>query len=82
MFETGTKKNPDPVVGLDTLRAAKAIATDLPIVAIGGIRRSTLLDVLSAGAESAAIISEILMMPENIRENLQDLIKEAHSQRR
>jgi thiamine-phosphate pyrophosphorylase len=82
IFETGSKENPDPVVGLEALREAKSIAAGLPIVAIGGIRRSTLLEVLSAGADSAAIISEILTTPENIHKNLQELMRVSAAQPR
>jgi thiamine monophosphate synthase len=49
-------------------------------VAIGGIRRSNLLEVLSAGADSAAIISEILATPENIPKNLQELLQVTNDQ--
>src|SRR5215813_3208688 len=37
VFATTTKLNPDPVQGLDGLRAAVAAATGRPVVAIGGI---------------------------------------------
>ena len=39
VFETSTKNNPDPVVGLAGLRAAsvRAVAAGVPLVAIGGI---------------------------------------------
>jgi len=80
IFETGSKQNPDPVVGLEAIRKAKSIVNDLPLVAIGGIRRSNLLEVLSAGADSAAIISEILATPENIPKNLQELIQVTNDQ--
>src|SRR6185437_11886533 len=36
VFATGTKQNPDPVVGLDGIRRARAL-TRKPLVAIGGI---------------------------------------------
>jgi len=80
VFETSSKENPDPVAGLDALREARSIAGPLPIVAIGGIRRSTLLEVLSAGADSAAIISDILTTPENIPQNLRELLQSAGGQ--
>jgi len=80
VFETSSKENPDPVAGLDALREARSIAGPLPIVAIGGIRRSTLLEVLSAGADSAGIISDILTTPENIPQNLRELLQSAGGQ--
>jgi thiamine-phosphate pyrophosphorylase len=36
VFATGSKDNPDPVVGLEGVKAARAL-TRLPLVAIGGI---------------------------------------------
>lgn len=74
VFPTQSKHNPDPVVGLDGLRSVKLVVHDLPLVAIGGIRGSALSDVFAAGADSAAIISEILAPPQNIRQNLRNLL--------
>jgi thiamine-phosphate pyrophosphorylase len=82
IFETRTKKDPDPIAGVDTLRAVRAITGNLPIVAIGGIQRSNLPEVLSSGADSAAVISEILRTPENIVKTLQKLLLESSSQLR
>jgi thiamine-phosphate pyrophosphorylase len=81
VFSTGTKKNPDPVAGLNQLQAAKALAGDLPLVAIGGIRQSNLADVFAAGADSAAIISEILSTPRDIATNLRKMLESATGQR-
>ena len=75
VFSTRTKKNPDPVAGLNQLQAAKALAGDLPLVAIGGIRQSNLADVFAAGADSAAIISEILSTPRDIATNLRKMLE-------
>ena len=57
IFTTSTKENPDPVVGLDGLRAVKAAIGDLPLVAIGGIKPVNTAEVLAAGADSVAMIS-------------------------
>ncbi len=62
IFATRSKENPDPVVGLDGLRAAAAGLT-LPLVAIGGITRANAREVLEAGADSVAVIRDIL--PDN-----------------
>ncbi len=40
IFPTATKENPDPVVGLELLRAARQL-TRKPLVAIGGITLET-----------------------------------------
>jgi thiamine-phosphate pyrophosphorylase len=58
IFPTTTKVNPDPVVGLDLLRRARAL-TSLPLVAIGGITLETASEVLAAGANSVAVISAL-----------------------
>ncbi len=60
IFETGTKANPDPVVGLDGLRAVRAAIGDMQLVAIGGITPATAPAVIEAGASSVALISALL----------------------
>jgi thiamine-phosphate pyrophosphorylase len=57
IFATSTKENPDPVVGLDGLRAVKAAIGNLPLVAIGGINLANTGEVLRTGADSVAMIS-------------------------
>jgi thiamine-phosphate pyrophosphorylase len=59
IFETKSKANPDPVVGTDLIRRVRAL-TDKPIVAIGGIKLENAADVMAAGADSVAVISDIL----------------------
>jgi thiamine-phosphate pyrophosphorylase len=58
IFPTSSKENPDPVVGLEFLRAARQI-TSKPLVAIGGITRATVADIWRAGADSVAVIRDI-----------------------
>jgi thiamine-phosphate pyrophosphorylase len=59
IFATNSKANPDPVVGTETIRKVRAL-TEKPIVAIGGIRLDRAAEVLEAGADSVAVISDIL----------------------
>jgi thiamine-phosphate pyrophosphorylase len=59
IFPTGTKANPDPVVGLEFLRAARKI-TRKPLVAIGGITVESAGDVYRAGADSIAVIRDLM----------------------
>ena len=59
IFATGSKENPDPVVGVEFVRQARAM-TDKPIVAIGGITLERAAEVPKAGADSVAVISDIL----------------------
>jgi thiamine-phosphate pyrophosphorylase len=61
VFSTRSKKNPDPVVGLEGVREAVTMAGKLPVVAIGGIAAETAPAVLAAGAASVAIISDLLV---------------------
>ena len=58
VFPTSTKENPDPVVGLDFIRAARRL-TGKPLVAIGGITLETAGEVFRAGADSVAVIRDI-----------------------
>jgi thiamine-phosphate pyrophosphorylase len=58
IFSTGSKVNPDPVVGVDFVRQARAMS-DKPIVAIGGITLECAEEVTEAGADSVAVISDI-----------------------
>jgi thiamine-phosphate pyrophosphorylase len=60
VFATQSKTQPDPVVGLDGLRAAVDRAGDLPVVAIGGITLAQARQVLDCGARSIAVISDLL----------------------
>jgi len=62
VFSTSSKEKPDPVVGLDGVRRARAL-TRKPLVAIGGITRANVALVIEAGADSAAVISDLLREP-------------------
>lgn len=64
VFATSSKMNPDPVVGLVGVREARAL-THKPLVAIGGIKRATGRAILDAGADSIAVISDLLCDPGN-----------------
>jgi thiamine-phosphate pyrophosphorylase len=58
VFETSSKDNPDPVVGLELVRQARAL-TRKPLVAIGGITAERAGEVYTAGADSVAVISDL-----------------------
>ena len=62
VFGTSSKENPDPVVGIDGVRRARAL-TRKPLVAIGGITRENARAVIEAGADSVAVISDLLREP-------------------
>jgi len=60
VFSTSTKANPDPVIGIEFIRRVRGL-TDKPIVAIGGIRLERAVEVIQAGADSVAVISDIIL---------------------
>ena len=59
VFATSTKRNPDPVQGLDGLRAAVAAASGRPVVAIGGITATQIGDVYRTGVHAVCAISAV-----------------------
>jgi thiamine-phosphate pyrophosphorylase len=59
IFRTTSKANPDPVVGTELIRQLRPL-TKKPIVAIGGIALEQAAEVIQAGADSVAVISDIL----------------------
>jgi thiamine-phosphate pyrophosphorylase len=63
VFATGTKLDAAPVIGLEGVRRARKL-TDKPIVAIGGIGRANARSVIDAGADSVAVISDLLAKDE------------------
>jgi thiamine-phosphate pyrophosphorylase len=62
VLATSSKDRPDPVVGLEGVRRARAL-TRKPLVAIGGITRANAASVIEAGADSVAVISDLLRAP-------------------
>jgi thiamine-phosphate pyrophosphorylase len=62
VFSTSSKDKPDPVVGLEGVRRARSL-TRKPLVAIGGITRANAASVIEAGADSVAVISDLLLDP-------------------
>ncbi|MFT3743445.1 MAG: thiamine phosphate synthase [Pyrinomonadaceae bacterium] len=73
IFETGSKKDHDPIVGIAGLKTIRSSIGNLPLVAIGGITSETLDGVLKSGADSAAMIGSILSDPENIADEFRKL---------
>jgi thiamine-phosphate pyrophosphorylase len=63
IFSTSTKANPDPVAGTEFIRQIRPL-TDKPIVAIGGITLERAAEVIQAGADSVAVISDVLRAPD------------------
>jgi thiamine-phosphate pyrophosphorylase len=67
VFATSSKERPDPVLGLEGVRRARQL-TRKPLVAIGGITRTNAASVIEAGADSVAVISDLLREPEKSAE--------------
>ena len=68
VFSTASKANPDPVVGLEGVRKARSL-TRKPLVAIGGINRANCRSVIEAGADSVAVISDLMREPRKSAED-------------
>lgn len=62
VFATASKERPDPCVGIEGLRAARAL-TGKPLVAIGGITRENASICWNAGADAVAIIADLYPNP-------------------
>jgi len=85
VFETASKADPDPVVGLEGVRTARQL-THKPLVAIGGITSSSALSVIEAGADALAVIRAIFgtarrpdgalpVEPEQAGKNAEDFLR-------
>jgi thiamine-phosphate pyrophosphorylase len=71
VFSTTSKANPDLVIGLEGVRNARAL-TRKPLVAIGGINRANCRAVIEAGADSVAVISDLMRDP---RKSAEDFLR-------
>jgi thiamine-phosphate pyrophosphorylase len=78
VFPTTSKMNPDAVVGLEGLRAARK-ATRKPLVAIGGITLENARAVIEAGADSVAIIRGLLEA-RDVRAQAEDFLRSIKDQ--
>jgi thiamine-phosphate pyrophosphorylase len=74
VFTTSSKERPDPVVGLEGVRRARAL-TRKPLVAIGGITRANAASVIEAGVDSLAVISDLLRDPRKSAEEFLRILR-------
>jgi thiamine-phosphate pyrophosphorylase len=74
VFPTASKANPDPVVGIDGVRRAREL-TRKPLVAIGGITRNNARSVIEAGADSVAVISDLIREPRKSAETFLEVLR-------
>jgi thiamine-phosphate pyrophosphorylase len=75
IFQTTTKSDTSPVLGLEGLRAVRAAIGEFPLVAIGGITHANASAAIEAGADSVAVISALLSDPKHITEMTRSLIQ-------
>lgn len=61
VFATASKHNPHAPIGLEGVRALIARLPDLPVCAIAGIDHDNAADVIAAGADGIAVISDVFM---------------------
>ena len=61
VYETKTKANGYLPLGLEYVRAAAKRCSGVPIVGIGGITLERAADVIAAGAQSVAVISDLFV---------------------
>jgi thiamine-phosphate pyrophosphorylase len=74
VFSTRSKRQPDPEVGVEEVRRCRALLSK-PLVAIGGITRANAMSVLRAGADSVAVIADLLpanATPQSLRERMEE----------
>ena len=74
VFQTDTKTNPDPVVGVEGIAAVRTAIGIVPLVVIGGIDLSNIAAVLDAGADSVAMIGAILTHPLGIEQAMREAV--------
>src|SRR5207245_9398742 len=74
VFSTPSTDQPDPVVGLEGVCRAREL-TRKPLVAIGGITRENAASVIEAGADSVAVISDLLAEPRKSAEEFFRLLR-------
>jgi len=60
VFQTNTKKKPDPVTGTEIIAEAVKLAGDVPVVAIGGIDGENITRVLNAGARNVCMVRYLM----------------------
>ena len=62
-FDTGSKPDAGPGLGLERLRKIRA-AVRIPVIAIGGIGPGNVKEVILAGADGVAVISAVVSAPD------------------
>lgn len=74
IFDTQTKPDTSPALGLEGLKAVRKAVGNAQLVAIGGISHANAREVIEAGADSVAVVSALLSDPARIPEATRTLI--------
>ncbi|HEX6124716.1 MAG TPA: thiamine phosphate synthase [Pyrinomonadaceae bacterium] len=74
VFTTSTKPEHEPVVGLEGVRAVRTVLGEMPLVAIGGITPRTAGLAFRAGADTVAVISQLISEPDKIAVRMREFI--------
>jgi thiamine-phosphate pyrophosphorylase len=70
VYATRTKENAENTVGVEGLKTVREAVGDFPLVAIGGITLKNLKNVFRAGANSVAVISDLLVDADKISDKM------------
>ena len=79
IFDTSTKMDHDPIVGLEKLAEIRTLIGGFPLVAIGGIGLKNIASVIASGADSAAMISEFYRVGDRMPVRFEQLAAAANS---
>ncbi len=73
MYDTDTKRDAGEPIGPDGFKQLVSLApSDMPVIAIGGIDRTNVADVLRAGAVGVAVVKAVFGTPD-VEQNASDL---------
>lgn len=79
VFATKTKEDPAETVGTEGVKKVREAIRNLPLVAIGGITLESFREVLQAGADSVAIVGDLLKDEKNISEKMRQFLRKAET---
>jgi thiamine-phosphate pyrophosphorylase len=78
IFETASKPDTEPTVGLELLRTVRMLIGATPLVAIGGITLQNAASVLAAGADCIAVIGAVVGEGASVERLMQELTAAAN----
>lgn len=74
IFPTNSKEKADKPLGIEVLKEVRLAVGDNPLVAIGGISRDDLEQVLLTGVDSVAMIGDLVSSPEDIENSMREAL--------